>query len=132
MPMRELRQTIDEVYHCEIGRDKAYKTIRKAFNMIKGSAEVQYSFFGESGDNPKFMRFYCCLSPLKNGFKFRCRTLICLDGCHTKGTYPGQMLIAIGMDPNNQWRPTTWVVVEKEAKEQWYWILQLLIADLDA
>ena len=63
------------------------------------------------------MRLYCCLGPPKRGFHDGCRPIIGLDGCHIKGSYPGQLLAAIGVDPNNGWWPIAWAVVEKEATE---------------
>ncbi|XP_056692221.1 uncharacterized protein [Spinacia oleracea] len=43
---------------------------------------------------PLFMRMYVCLDALKRGFKQGCRPLIGVDGCHLKGSYPGQILVA--------------------------------------
>ncbi|KAL3537569.1 hypothetical protein ACH5RR_000935 [Cinchona calisaya] len=67
------------------------------------TVEVMYTLFREPGCNPRFMRFYCALGPLKKGFKTGCRPILSLDGCHTKGPYPSQRLTAIGVDPNNGW-----------------------------
>ena len=60
-------------------------------------------------------RFVCnpSLKPLKRGFIEGCRPLNTLDGYHTKRPYLGQLLNAIGVDPDNGW-----VIVEKEAREQ--------------
>ena len=44
---------------------------------------------------------YCCLGPLKEGFKKGCRPFIGLDGCFLKGPFPGQLLCAVGIDANN-------------------------------
>ncbi|XP_071928031.1 uncharacterized protein [Coffea arabica] len=154
MPVRQLLQSIDEQYSCEITRNKGYKALAMAKAAIKGSASQQYIDVGryaaelqkthpdttidikyspraDPESNPRFMRFYCCLGPMKKGFREGCRPLIALDGCHTKGAYPGQLLIAIGADPNNGWWPLAWAVVEKEAREQWLWFLSLLIGDLE-
>ncbi|KAL3515947.1 hypothetical protein ACH5RR_022849 [Cinchona calisaya] len=127
---------LDEDYKCEIRRDKAYKTIRIAVNAIKGSVEEQYKLIWRYGEelnathldstitvhylpfreagNPKFKIFYCSLGALKRDFMTRCRPLIGLDSCNTKGAYPGQLLVALGIDPNDGWWPIAWLVVEKE------------------
>lgn len=154
MPVGQLLQQVDEQYNCEITRHVGYKALSKARNNIKGSAGEQYAMLGryaaelqkthpnstvdikfsprtDPQSNPKFMRFYCCLGPFKKGFKEGCRPLIALDGCHTKGPYPGQLLTAIAADPNNGWWPLAWAVVEKEAREQWHWFLSLLIEDVE-
>ncbi|XP_071927647.1 uncharacterized protein [Coffea arabica] len=93
--------------------------------------EVMFTPFREPGCNPRFMRMYCCLGPLKKGFKDGCRPILCLDGCHIKGRYPGQLLTAIAVDPNNGFWPVAWAAVEKEATEQWRWFLTLLSGDLE-
>ncbi|XP_027061053.1 uncharacterized protein [Coffea arabica] len=92
--------------------------------------EVMFTPFREAGCNPRFMRMYCCLGLLKKGFKDGCRPILCLDGCHIKDRYPGQLLTAIAVDPNNSFWPVAWAAVEKEAMEQWRWFLTLLSGDL--
>ncbi|GJZ09139.1 mutator type transposase, partial [Tanacetum coccineum] len=49
----------------------------------------------------KFKRIYICLGPLKDGFKVGGRDFLGLDGCFLSGPYPGQILTAVGVDPNN-------------------------------
>ena len=154
IPVREIRQTVNEEYQAQISRWIAAKARKLALEMIKGSAEQQYKRIWEycaeikkthegstmevmftpfrgPGGNPKFMRLYCCLGPLKKGFKDDLRPLIALDGCHLKGTYRGQLLTAIAADPNNGWWPIAWAVVEREATEQWAWFLKYLSDDLE-
>jgi hypothetical protein len=53
-----------------------------------------------------------------------------VDGCHLKIKYGGQLLIAVGRDPNDQYFPLAFGVVETETKESWRWFLQLLMEDL--
>ena len=141
MPTREIRQTVHEEYQTQISKWVASNARKLALKMIQGSAEAQYKklweycaeikkthegstmeimftpFRGPRG-NPKFMRLYCCLGPLKKGFKDGCRPIIGLDGCHLKGIYRGQLLTAIAADPNNGWWPIAWAVMEREATEQ--------------
>ncbi|XP_071927175.1 uncharacterized protein [Coffea arabica] len=154
IPIREIRQTVNEEYQAQISRWIAAKARKLALEMIKGSAEQQYKRIWEycaeikkthegntmevmftpfrgPGGNPKFMRLYCCLGPLKKGFKDDLRPLIALDGCHLKRTYRGQLLIAIAADPNNGWWSIAWAVVEREATEQWAWFLKYLSDDLE-
>ncbi|XP_071906016.1 uncharacterized protein [Coffea arabica] len=124
-----------------------------ALKMIQGSTEAQYKKIWEycaeikkthegstmkimftpfrgSGGNPKFMRLYCYLGPLKKGFKDGCRPIIGLDGCHLKEIYRGQLLTVIASDSNNGWWRIAWAVVEREATEQWAWFLKYLSEDL--
>jgi len=59
----------------------------------------------------------------------KCRPIIGLHGCFLKGYYGGQLLAAIGRDPNDQ-LPIAFTIVEGETKESWKWFLELLINDL--
>lgn len=78
---------------------------------------------------PHFQRMYICLNACKESF-FKCRQIIGLDGCFLKGYYGGQLLTAIGTDPNDQMLPIAYAVVEGETKESWAWFLDLLVKDL--
>ncbi|XP_027174348.1 uncharacterized protein LOC113773960 [Coffea eugenioides] len=154
MPTWEIRQTVHEEYQTQISKWVASNARKLAVKMIQGSAEAQYKKIWEycaeikkthegstmeimftpfrgPGGNPKFMRLYCCLGPLKKGFKDGRRPIIGLDGCHLKGIYKGQLLTAIAADPNNGWWPIAWAVVEREATEQWTWFLKYLSEDLE-
>jgi len=60
---------------------------------------------------PHFQRMYNCFKACKDSF-FKCRPIIGLDGCFLKGYYGGQLLSAIGRDPNDQMMLIAFVVVE--------------------
>ncbi|XP_052723811.1 uncharacterized protein LOC108319449 [Vigna angularis] len=76
-----------------------------------------------------FQRCYVCLKACKDSF-ISCRPIICLDGCFLKGLYKGELLTAVGRDPNEQMLPLAYAVVEVENKDSWSWFLQLLVEDL--
>lgn len=78
---------------------------------------------------PHFQRIYICLKGCRESFN-SCRPIIGLDGCFLKGYYGGQLLTAIGTDPNDQMCPIAYAVVEGETKETWAWFLDLLVHDL--
>jgi len=78
---------------------------------------------------PHFQRMYIYFKACKESF-FNCRSIIGLDGCFLKGYYGGQLLAAIGRDPNDQIMPIAFVVVEGETKKSWAWFLELLVGDL--
>ena len=87
-----------------------YKKIWEYYNEIKktherSTMEVMFTPFRQSSGNPRFMRLYCYLRPLNQGFKASCRPIIGLDGCYLKCTYPGQLLTALGVAPNNGYWP---------------------------
>nr|KYP49415.1 hypothetical protein KK1_028854 [Cajanus cajan] len=65
---------------------------------------------------PTFRSFYMCLEGCKLTFKKACQPLISVDGCHLKTQYGSQLLITVGRDPNNQYLPLAFVVVETKMK----------------
>ena len=78
-----------------------------------------------------FQRLYVCFEACKKGFLAVCRQVIGLDGCFFKGACNGELLCALGRDPNNQMYPIAWAIVEKETSESWYWFIGLLQKDLN-
>ena len=62
--------------------------------------------------------------------KIACRPFIGVDGCHLKNKYGGQLLIAVGRDPNDQYLPIAFAVAETESKETWRWFLTNLLDDI--
>jgi hypothetical protein len=57
---------------------------------------------------------YWSYSACKRGFLEGCRPLICVDGCHIKTRYKGNLLTAIGIDPNDCIYPIAMGLVEIE------------------
>ncbi|GJV44839.1 mutator type transposase [Tanacetum coccineum] len=82
-------------------------------------------------DTRKFRRIYVFLGALKSGFKARKRELLGLNGCFMSGPYPGQVLIAVGVNPNNGTYPLAYAMVESETKDSWRWFLDSLGDDLE-
>jgi len=79
---------------------------------------------------PRFGCFYMCLDGCKQGFLAGCRSFIGVDGCHLKTAYGGQLLVVVGRDPNDQYYPLAFAVVENECKDTWRWFLTLLLEDI--
>ncbi|XP_021714957.1 uncharacterized protein LOC110682915 [Chenopodium quinoa] len=72
---------------------------------------------------------YVCLEACKVGFKRGFRPLLGVNGCHLKGAFPGQIMIAVSKDGNNNIFPVAWAIVEVENKDNWTWFLDLLLKD---
>lgn len=72
------------------------------------------------------MSLYAC----KAGLLRACRPIICIDGCHIKTKYGGQLLTVVGLDPNDCIFPIDMAYVEVEGTETWKWFLRTLIQDL--
>jgi hypothetical protein len=71
-----------------------------------------------------------CLDASKRGFLEGCRPVIFLDGCHIKTRYIGQLLCAVGIDPNDCIFPIALAAVEVEDTVTWTWFLDTVKADL--
>ncbi|XP_070667339.1 uncharacterized protein [Malus domestica] len=73
---------------------------------------------------------YVCLGACKEGFKYGCRPLIGLDGCHLKSQHGGQLLVVVGIDPNDETWVIAYAVVEMENKDFGIWFLEILAEDI--
>jgi hypothetical protein len=62
----------------------------------------------------------------KRGFLEACRPFICVDGCHVKTKFKGQLLTAVGIDPNDCIFPIAMGLVEVECTSSWEWFLTIL------
>jgi hypothetical protein len=119
---------------------------RIAMKKVYGDEDEQYNLLWDYGNeirrsNPNssfflnlevshFSTYYMSLDACKRGFMAACRPLICLDGCHLKTKYGGQLLTAVGIDPNDCIYPIAFAVVEVESKASWIWFLETLKKDL--
>ena len=154
IPLAAIRQCVDEEFGLKVGRMKSYCARDMALEGIFGKAGLQYRrlFYYKSElerthpdssvhlhyENfrepelvgPRFLRFYCCLGPLKSGWMRFCRPIIFLDACFLRGMYRGQLMTAMGIDPNNGWWPIAWAVTEAESYALWKWFLDYILEDL--
>ena len=79
---------------------------------------------------PYFERIYIYLEGYKKGFLAGCRPINGLDACHLKTKTGGQLMCAVDRDPNDEYFPFAYAVVEAEIKDTWTWFLNLLLADI--
>ncbi|KAL2921197.1 Transposase for insertion sequence element IS905 [Bienertia sinuspersici] len=80
---------------------------------------------------PVFQRLFNCFDGLRKGWKEGCRRLICVDAAFLKTFLGGQILSAIGRDPNDQMFPIAWEVVEGENNQSWEWFFTQLQSCLE-
>ncbi|KAI5314067.1 hypothetical protein L3X38_043243 [Prunus dulcis] len=99
------------MYKVGISRMKAYRAKAEAIRMIEGSVAEQYAMLWD----------YCHELEDKNPGS----TTKMQYAYHLKGVYGGQLLTAVGIDPNNETWVLAYVVVEMETKESWTWFIDL-------
>ncbi|KAH0743315.1 hypothetical protein KY290_031308 [Solanum tuberosum] len=68
-----------------------------------------------------FWAFKSCI----DGFQ-TCRPVISVDGTHMYGKYEIKLLIAIGVDGNDNILPLVFAIVDKESKVAWKWFFRKL------
>ncbi|KAL2484727.1 MuDR family transposase [Abeliophyllum distichum] len=73
---------------------------------------------------------YVCLDACKKGFVSGCRQLVGIDGYFLKGTFGGQMLVAVALDANDCIYPLAYAIVERENTSSWRWFMRHLGGDL--
>ncbi|CAL8152928.1 unnamed protein product [Prunus armeniaca] len=79
---------------------------------------------------PYFQRLYVCLDACEKGLSSYNRPIIGVDGCHLQGTFQGQLLMAAGIDANDNMYQLLILWLSWRPKNTWCWFLQLLIKDL--
>ena len=82
--------------------------------MPNTNVKIQCAREEECAEVRKFERIYVCLGPCKEGFRAGMRDILGLDGAFMKGPFPGQLLTAVGIDPNNGIYPLAYGIVETE------------------
>jgi hypothetical protein len=88
------------------------------------------TFYLALDEQSRFKKCYVSLDASKRGFLEGCRPVLFIDGCHIKTRYIGQLLTAVGIDPNDCIFPIAFAVVEVEDTEAWRWFLETLKQDL--
>ena len=155
IPLSALKEQLQKKFDVGVSKQKAFRAKKMANDRVIGDytkqfaqlrdycmalkemnpnttikIEVQRNSEDIGRNERKFKRIYVCLGPLKEGFKAGKRDLLGLDGCFMSGQFPGQILTAVGVDPNSGIYPVAYAIVEAETKDSWKWFLDCLGDDL--
>ncbi|XP_058733140.1 uncharacterized protein LOC131604734 [Vicia villosa] len=109
------KHTCARVLDNRSASSRAWKAKLTAKRIIEGDADKQYAN----------LRRYAA-----EGFTNGCKPFVGVDGCHLKMKYGGPLLIIMGREPNDQYFPLAFGVVETETKETWRWFIDLMIEDI--
>jgi len=138
----DVRNKAVKKWNTSISKSKAQRTMTMALKTVQVSFQEQYKQISDyahevmranPGSTMKvkvedmnglkvFGIFYVCLKGCKDSF-ISCRPIIALDECFLKDFYGGELLTAVGRDPNDQMLPLAYVVVEVKCKDSWTWFL---------
>ncbi|GJU91781.1 heat stress transcription factor B-4-like protein [Tanacetum coccineum] len=129
--VKAVQDQLQRELEVRISMNKAFRAKAKAEREIKGDHIAVERNTDPSLPTRVFQRIYVCLGALKLGFRACRRDLLNLDGAFIKGPFPGQVLVAIGLDSNNGIYPLAYALVEAESKSSWCWFLQCLGDDID-
>ncbi|XP_058761190.1 uncharacterized protein LOC131634538 [Vicia villosa] len=134
MKIKDIKAKAQRKWNVGVNKTKAIRARFKARDMVDGSFLGDYTRIydychellranpvstikinidpvpdGSEDQRPYFKRLYVCFAACKESFKLS-RHIIGLDGCFLKGLCGGQILAAIGRDPNDQMLPVAFAV----------------------
>ncbi|GKB18782.1 hypothetical protein Tco_0852705 [Tanacetum coccineum] len=130
IPVKAVQDQLQRELEVQISMSKAFRAKAKAEREIRGDHLKD----NDPSCLPRVfrdLRLFWLLGALKLGFRACRRDLLGLDGAFMKGPFPGQVLVAVGLDSNNGIYPLAYALVEAESKSSWCWFLQCLGDDID-
>ncbi|KAL2925593.1 hypothetical protein RDABS01_028641 [Bienertia sinuspersici] len=123
-PAKEIIETVRRAYRVIVRRDFAYKVKYHAHRMLHGSMKDHYM---------KIERYKKALKKASPGTEVELvveahpnsstpvfkRMFVCFDGVKEGWKAGGQIMTAVGRDPNDQMYPISWAAVEGENNLSW-------------
>nr|KAJ0213933.1 hypothetical protein LSAT_V11C400197080 [Lactuca sativa] len=109
--------------------EESYSALPKflcAVQKFNPGTIVEWLVSSSTNEEPmEFRRVFWAFAPSIKGF-VHCRPVISIDGTHLYGKYKGTMMIAMGVDGNNQILPLAFAIVENESYDSWNWFLSYI------
>ncbi|GKE83156.1 uncharacterized protein Tco_1553156, partial [Tanacetum coccineum] len=105
--------------------DDSYTALPKflsALQHFNRDSVVEWFVTRLDNNQVEFIRVFWAFAPSIKGFE-HCRPVISIDATHLYGKYNGKMMIAMGVDANNQIFPLAFAIAENESYNSWYWFL---------
>nr|KAJ0225087.1 hypothetical protein LSAT_V11C100021310 [Lactuca sativa] len=102
-----------EIEHVFGNWEESYVTLPKYIGALQKSTDV---------DEFEFSRVVWAFSPSIEGFH-DFRPVISIDVTHLYGKYMGKMLIAMGVEGNNQIFPLAFAIIENKSYDTWNWFV---------
>ena len=157
MPLKKYEEKVQTEFNLIPTRSKLGRSRRASVKEIRGDDDDQYKQLWDYGEelrqsNPgskfflctkeivdeqtketheHFSTLYWSLDACKRGWLMGCRPIIFIDGCHIKTRYRGNLLTALGIDPNDCIYPIAFGLVEVESTSSWEWFMASLKDDLN-
>uniref|UniRef100_A0A2N9HKG1 SWIM-type domain-containing protein n=1 Tax=Fagus sylvatica TaxID=28930 RepID=A0A2N9HKG1_FAGSY len=129
--LRSIQKKVHKKYVTHISQSKAYRAKAKAMDILEGSHIEQYNMLWDYCE--ELRRSNPGSTVLMKVQSFNEGEMEVEDGwmlVHLKGPYGGQLIAAVGRDPNEEYFPLAFAVVEAETYDSWTWFLKLLDADV--
>ncbi|CAA7049523.1 unnamed protein product [Microthlaspi erraticum] len=139
---KHVGQALNMRFGAKMDYWKAHKTLLRARNLIRGSAESGYSDLPtylhqirkanpgtftrlEVDEFDRFKYLFLAFGASIVGFSYM-RKVIVVDGTFLSGKYKGTLLLATAQDGNFQIFPIAYAVVDTENDDSWEWFFQQL------
>ncbi|GKC25071.1 heat stress transcription factor B-4-like protein [Tanacetum coccineum] len=122
IPVKAVQDQLQRELEVQISMSKAFRAKAKAEREIRGDHVLQYSMLRDyvvelQSTNPN--------TTVKIAVERNTNPSL-----PTRGPFPGQVLVAVGLDSNNGIYPLAYALVEAESKSSWCWFLQCLGDDI--
>ncbi|GKB44418.1 mutator type transposase [Tanacetum coccineum] len=123
IPVRAVQEQLQQTHELNVTQSKAFRAKQAAETKLMADYALQY----------KMLRDYV-LELQESNPNTTVKIHVQSESNHevpTRGPYPGQLLTAVSVDPNNGIYPLAYGLVETENTESWTWFLTQLGDDLD-